>query len=78
MITREQVLERYDTAVSNLQFHKYAEQLLDSGAIELSDYDDNYRLPMILLSAVLRAYADSAFALYNAKIINSLVPFINR
>lgn len=31
MITREQVLERFDTAVSNLQLHKYAEQLLDMG-----------------------------------------------
>jgi len=35
-----------------------AEHLLNSGAVSLSDYDDNYLLPKILLHSILETYTE--------------------
>lgn len=78
MITRIGVLNKFNEAVKNLQFEKYAIRLLDSGAINLADYENNYSLPLIILSAILKDYADNAYAKHHAKAVDALVPFINR
>jgi hypothetical protein len=38
---------------------KQAERLLNSGAVSLEDYEDDYQLPKIILTACLSEIADS-------------------
>ena len=55
MQTKEQCLEKVAEMAAHVSKHirKKAVQLLNSGAIEPGEYEDNYRLPKIILVACL-------------------------
>jgi len=61
MSTREQVLEKI--ACLEVQAHAAIVQrvthLLDAGAVDLTDFDNNYALPKILYAEALRDLAES-------------------
>lgn len=52
--TKESVLEKIEEMLPNIQelVVRKATQALDSGAINLEDYKDNYLLPKIILCAI--------------------------
>lgn len=54
MIERKQVLARIKALSSRDRHHilEIAARLIDSGAIDLEDYDNDYRLPKIILHTV--------------------------
>lgn len=60
MQTKEQCLEKVYEMTGQLQAHimKKAKQLLNSGAVDVEGYEDDYRLPKILLVACLEHEAD--------------------
>ena len=54
-ITRRNVTKRTNELIRDL--NKYIKEdvkkLLDSGAVNLDEYDDNYRLPKMMIAAIL-------------------------
>lgn len=56
MITKEQVLNSIAEMLIDDYGHilKVAIRLLDSGAVDLSNYDNDYRLPKIVLHAIYK------------------------
>ena len=56
-MTREQFLAHYQEMAGNglLEFlNKKASDILNSGAIDIEDYQDDYRLPKLVLCAALK------------------------
>lgn len=58
-MTKEQFTARYQELLNNCDFmeffNKYAKDILSSGAIDLDRYEDNYRLPKMVLCVALKA-----------------------
>lgn len=55
MMTSEKVLEKVVELIQDIEpgIYKEAERLLDSGAVEVSEYEDNFILPKMLVSVAL-------------------------
>jgi chlorite dismutase len=57
-MTREQFTAKFQALLDDSDFmgffHKRAKDLLNSGAIDLEKYENDFRLPKIILSVVLK------------------------
>ena len=59
-LTKEKTLERIDELIRArlvAKLHEESERLLDSGALEVSDYKDDYILARLILSVALESQA---------------------
>jgi hypothetical protein len=59
--TREQIITKIDALLKDAraEVQKEVQMLLDSGAVDLDDAEDNYRLPKLLYIAALQRLAAS-------------------
>jgi hypothetical protein len=59
--TREQIMAKIDDLLADARtaVHKEAQLLLTSGAVDIDEAEDDYRLPKLLYSAALTRLADS-------------------
>jgi hypothetical protein len=59
-MTREQFLTKFDELVkeNNYRFRVKATAILSSNAVDLESYEDDYRLPKIVLCAVLKSLSN--------------------
>lgn len=61
--TRRNITKRTNELIKNL--NKYIKEdvkkLLDSGAINLDEYEDNYKLPKMMIAAILERQAEKVY-----------------
>lgn len=61
--TRRNITKRTNELIKNL--NKYIKEdvkkLLDSGAINLDEYEDNYKLPKMMIAAILERQAEKEY-----------------